>query len=101
MPINAKDVLRAIRNVPKPEVRRSLLEDLLAQEVGQTRADEIHQSQLNITRQREYENMLQRMEELRKAQAKEQERLDKIAETRLQNLKKARRKLKRLRSKNE
>ena len=97
----ARQTLQAIRGIPKKDEQRSLLEDLLAQRAGEVRAQQIHDSQVNIVVQREYAAMMKRCEEMRKAQAAEEERVRKINETRLQNLKKARRKLKRLRSQNE
>lgn len=97
----ARQTLQAIRGIPKKDEQRSLLEDLLAQRAGEVRAQQIHDSQVNIVVQREYAAMMKRFEEMRKAQAAEEERVRKINETRLQNLKKARRKLKRLRSQNE
>jgi hypothetical protein len=99
MSFNIKNVLREIRGIPKPEVRRSLLEDLLAQTMGDSRVQEIHQSQVNIVHKREYEAQMKELDRLHKIEIAEQERQRKINEVRLQNLKKARRKLKRLRGK--
>jgi hypothetical protein len=98
MPISVKSVLRSIRGIPKPEVRRSLLEDVLAQAVGENRVQEVYQSQVNIARQHEQEAWNRELERLHKIEIAEQERQDKIMEMRLQNLKKARRKLKRMRN---
>ena len=94
-----KDVLHSIRGIPPKDVRRSLLEDMLAQAAGETRKEELHQSQVAIVHNREMAELQKRWEAVRKAEIAEQARLDKINEVRLQNLKKARRKLKRMRSK--
>jgi hypothetical protein len=98
MPVNVKDILREIRGIPKPEVRRSLLEDVLAQSVGEDRVQEVYQSQVNIFHKHEYEAQMRELERLHRIELAEQERLNKINEVRLQNLKKARRKLKRMRN---
>ena len=101
MPTTFKKVLDEVRGVPKPEVRRSLLEDLLAAEMGKSSVQKIVDSQVAIVAKREYAAMMAEMEKVRKIEMAEQERQARINEMRLKNLKKARRKLKRLRSKNE
>jgi len=82
-------VLNQIRGIPKKDEQRSLLEDLLAQRAGQSRKEQIHESQMKIVNDRYFAEVRKKFEEARKA---EEERMSKINEARMANLEKAREK---------
>jgi hypothetical protein len=94
MPITVKNVLRKIRGIPKPEVRRSAIEDAFAQVAGQERKNEIAASQNAVVAKREYDAMMREIAEIQKEEMArmmvEQKRQFEINKVRLKNLKKAR-----------
>lgn len=96
-----KSILNEIRGVPRGDEKRSLLEDILATRAGESRKEQLYASQVKIVEERRIVELQKRWDEIRKVELLEQERLDNIQKVRLQNLKKARRKLKRMRSQNE
>lgn len=96
---DVKKVIKKVRNIPRRSDHRDISDDWLALAKANVAEQELWERDKKIKREENFRKMQYGLELKKEADQAERERQAEIAEQRLRNLRKARRALKRKRSK--